>query len=38
MVLEGAGWHQAGDLIVPVQRRLEWLPARRPELNPVEHV
>src|SRR4051812_10652122 len=38
MVLDGAGWHKAGDLIVPAQRRLEWLPARRPELNPVEHV
>ena len=38
MVLEGAGWHKAGELIVPAQRRLEWLPARSPELNPVEHV
>lgn len=38
MVLEGAGWHKAGELIVPAQRRLEWLPARRPELHPVEPV
>jgi transposase len=38
MVLDGAGWHQAGELIVPAQMRLEWLPARSPELNPVEHV
>jgi transposase len=38
MVLDGAGWHKAGDLIVPAQMRLEWLPARSPELNPVEHV
>ena len=34
MVLDGAGWHKAGDLVVPVQMRLEWLPARSPELNP----
>jgi transposase len=38
MVLDGAGWHKAGDLIVPAQMRLQWLPARSPELNPVEHV
>jgi transposase len=38
MVLDGAGWHKARELIVPAQRRLEWLPARSPELNPVEHV
>jgi transposase len=38
MVLDGAGWHKAGELIVPAQMRLEWLPARSPELNPVEHV
>jgi DDE superfamily endonuclease len=38
MVLEGAGWHQAGDLVVPAQRRWEWLPARSPELNPAEHL
>jgi transposase len=38
MVLDGAGWHKAGDLIIPAQMRLEWLPARSPELNPVEHV
>jgi hypothetical protein len=38
MVLDGAGWHKAGDLRIPAQRRLAWLPARSPELNPVEHV
>ena len=38
MVLDGAGWHKAGELIVPAQMRLEWLPARSPELNPVEHL
>jgi transposase len=38
MVLDGAGWHKAGDLIIPAQMRLEWLPARSPELNPVEHL
>ena len=37
MVLEGAGWHKAGELIVPAKMRLEWLPPRSPELNPAEH-
>ena len=38
MVLDGAGWHRAGDLIIPEQMRLYRLPARSPELNPAEHV
>jgi hypothetical protein len=38
MVLDGAGWHRAGDLIVPERMRLYPLPARSPELNPAEHV
>ncbi len=38
MVLDGAGWHKAGERIVPAQRRREGLPARSPERNPVEHV
>ena len=38
MVLDGAGWHRAGDLIIPEQMRLYSLPARSPELNPAEHV
>jgi transposase len=38
MVLDGAGWHRAGDLVIPERMRLYSLPARRPELNPTEHV
>ena len=38
MVLEGAGWHKAGNRIVPARMRLQWLPARSPELNPVENL
>ena len=38
MVLDGAGWHRAGDLIIPERMRLYPLPARSPELNPTEHV
>jgi transposase len=38
MVLDGAGWHWAKDLVIPANMRLECLPARSPELNPVEHL
>ncbi len=38
MVLDGAGWHRAGDLVIPERMRLYPLPARSPELNPTEHV
>src|SRR4051794_41423727 len=38
MVLDGAGWHRAGDLVIPERMRLYPLPARSPELNPAEHV
>ena len=38
MVWDGAGWHRAGDLVVPERMRLYPLPARSPELNPTEHV
>ena len=38
MVLDGAGWHIAGDLIVPPSMRLLLLPPYSPELNPVEHL
>lgn len=38
MVLEGAGWHWAGDLVIPERMRWYPLPARSPELNPAEHV
>jgi transposase len=38
LVLDGAGWHRAGDLVIPERMRLYPLPARRPELNPTEQV
>jgi hypothetical protein len=38
MLLERAGWHLAKRLRVPENLRLLPLPARRPELNPAEHV
>ena len=38
MVLDGAGGHRAGDLVIPERRCWYPLPARRPELNPTEHV
>ncbi len=38
MFLDGAGWHQANDLAVPENIRLEALPPYSPQLNPVEHI
>lgn len=38
VVLDGAGWHIAGDLVVPPAMHLEWLPPNSPELNPVEPI
>lgn len=38
LVLDGAGWHRAGDLVVPSHMRLAPLPARSPQLNPAEHL
>ena len=38
MVLDGAGWHGAGALIVPANVTLVPLPPYSPELNPVERV
>jgi transposase len=38
MFLDGAGWHQAPDLAVPENMRLEALPPYSPQLNPVEHI
>lgn len=38
LVLDGAGWHTAGQLMVPDQVSLVPLPAYAPELNPVERV
>ncbi len=38
MFLDGAGWHKAHDLIVPVNMTLVPLPPYSPDLNPAEHV
>ncbi len=38
MVLDGAGWHRAGELEVPTNMHLIFLLPYSPELNPVEHV
>lgn len=38
MVMDQAGWHLAGDLIVPTNMRLMVLPPYSPELNPAEHL
>lgn len=38
MVMDQAGWHLAGDLIVPSNMRLMFLPPYSPELNPAEHL
>jgi transposase len=38
IVLDGAGWHTAGDLVVPEGIRLEFLPPYSPELQPAEHL
>lgn len=38
MVLDGAGWHIGGQLRVPANITLVFLPPYSPELNPVERV
>jgi hypothetical protein len=38
MVMDRAGWHLAGELEVPANMRLLFLPAYSPELNPAEHL
>ena len=38
MVLDGAGWHRAGDLQVPPNVQLLPLPPYSPQLNPMEHI
>ena len=38
MVMDQAGWHVAGELIVPANMRLIFLPPYSPELNPAEHL
>jgi hypothetical protein len=38
LLLDRAGWHTTGQLIVPKNLTLIFLPSRAPELNPVENV
>jgi len=38
VVLDGAGWHTAGDLVVPDGVHLVFLPAYSPELQPAERI
>ena len=38
LVLDGAGWHHAQELVVPANMRLLPLPPYSPELNPAEHL
>src|SRR3954470_10219014 len=38
LVLDGAGWHVATDLVVPEGIHLEFLPPYSPELQPAEHL
>ena len=38
MVMDQAGWHIAGELAVPPNMRLLFLPPYSPELNPAEHL
>jgi transposase len=38
LVLDGAGWHGSGDLVVPKRVSLVRLPPYAPELNPVERI
>jgi hypothetical protein len=38
LLLDRAGWHTTGNLVVPRNMTLVFLPSRAPELNPVENV
>ena len=38
LVLDNAGWHVNGDLVVPKGIELAFLPAYTPELQPAEHL
>jgi transposase len=38
LLLDGAGWHTARDIVVPGNLSLIFLPPYSPELNPVERV
>jgi DDE superfamily endonuclease len=38
LVLDNAGWHVSGDLVVPKGIELAFLPPHTPELQPAEHL
>jgi len=38
MVMDQAGWHLAGELVVPTNMRRLFLPAYSPELNPAQRL
>jgi transposase len=38
LVVDGAGNHDSGDLVIPANITLDFLPAYSPELNPQEHI
>jgi hypothetical protein len=38
MVMDQAGWHIAGELVLPPNMRVIFLPPYSPELNPAEHL
>ena len=38
LLLDRAGWHTTGNLVIPKNITLVFLPSRAPELNPVENV
>ena len=38
LLLDRAAWHTTGNLVVPRNMTLIFLPSRAPELNPVENV
>jgi DDE superfamily endonuclease len=38
LVLDNAGWHISGDLVVPKGIELSFLPSYTPELQPAEHL
>ena len=37
LLLDRAGWHTTGELVMPKNLTLIFLPSRAPELNPVEN-
>ncbi len=37
-LMDGAGWHKAGDLNIPKNISIMFIPPYSPELNPVENI